>query len=172
MVAGQGRVPQRDLRIGAAGRIERTSEQVAQVHDQVGRLRTQVCQNGFECEQRAPGKLKAEDPIPYTTWQRLWRTTGAWGNLWKQQLRDKVLAESFQPQTETQLKTAQCYMVAALLSRPYAFSRLPCVQDPALLFPSLPFSILLLSRCPSWSFVLISPRSAMVSPSWAHYLHA
>jgi hypothetical protein len=47
------RAPQRDLRIGAAGRIEGTSKQVPQVNDQVGRLCTQVCQHGFQSKQVA-----------------------------------------------------------------------------------------------------------------------
>ena len=55
MVAGQGRATQCDLGVGAAGRVEGAGEQVAQVHDQIGRLRAQVGQHGFKGEQVAMG---------------------------------------------------------------------------------------------------------------------
>ena len=61
MVAGQGGAAQRDLRIGAAGRVKRTREQIAQVDDQIRRLSKQVCQYGFEGKQVAMDVSKNSD---------------------------------------------------------------------------------------------------------------
>ena len=54
MVAGDGGAAERNLRVGAASRVEGAGDQIAQVHDQIGcSLGAQVGQHGFEGEQVA-----------------------------------------------------------------------------------------------------------------------
>ena len=71
MISGHGGTAERYLYVGAAGRIERTGSEVAQINDEIWRSRAQIGDHGLEGEKVAVGVGKNGDAhgkkLPWAT---------------------------------------------------------------------------------------------------------